>query len=480
MAALLAAWWLGTRTERSREAVARADRAALVRRQDESAAADPIADFPKERTPEESPAAFPGRPAQTPDTLAARIGEARRAPTDLQRLRRLIIATADLSAEEIPAALALAANGGGQREEKEILRLGIMARWAELDAPAAAAYAAGQLTAGRNIDSETFKLVVGEWGVRDPAGAADFVAALGDEQRGYALAGLLAGVAASQPETALALLGRFPEAAKQGESYKVIFGAWSERDPRSAAGRAAALPAGEFRESALDGIAERWSQRDPRSAYAWATQLGDAAERETARKTTLRTWAQSDPQGAANQALGLGDATVLRGVADYIARELVQRDLPAAQRFAAGLADNDARATAQQAVAFKLGEKNAAEATAYAAQMPEGAARQSVLYGLCATWFLRDPVATAQWLGTLPASGSRDFAVSAYVERAVEVDPESALAWAASMTGTEKRTESLGNAYAAWQKKAPQAAQAWLDADRTLPAETKAALAGKK
>ena len=291
--ALAAAWWLGMLAERSRSGAPGREAetgagahylgtADATARQDAARAAEM-------RAAREAADVFTHPTPAPPRDLAASIAAARQAPSDVQRVRRMIIATGDLTAEEIPAALALAMRPGTDKEEKGILRLAVLARWAELDPPAAAAYATQVPGAADNMEGEILKTVVGEWGVRDPAAAADFVANLDDEKRGKAVAGLLAGVAASQPETALALLARFPEAAKDSASYLAIFGAWSDRDPRGAAARAAALPPGDFRARALAGVTERWAGRDPAAAYAWATQLGDPAEREAAFKTTLHS-----------------------------------------------------------------------------------------------------------------------------------------------------------------------------------------------
>ncbi len=482
--ALAVAWWFGMLAERSRSGALGGEsnaHAATHETGDADATARREAARAAEmRAAREHADAFPDRAPVPPRDLAARFEDARKAPSEVQRIRRLIVATGDLSAEEIPAALALAAHTSGEKGIREVLQMALLARWAELDPQAAAVHATQESTKSRSTDAEMLKTVIGECGVRDPAAAADFVAGLDDERRGKAVTGLLAGVATTQPETALALLARFPEAAKDSASYEVIFGAWSERDPRSAAARAGALPPGDFRERALAGIAEHWAQRDPATAYAWATQLGDPEERHDALRKTLRAWADRDPQAAANQALASGDHKFLLGVSDDIARELAQSDVPAAQRFAARLTDGEARGAAMSEVVLQMTEKSCAAAAAYANQIPEGSQRCQALSNLCGSWAQRDPVANAQWLATLPASGSRDAAVKTYVERTVELDPEGALAWAVSIGDAEKRTETLVEGGKVWFKKAPQAAQAWLDANRTLPDDARAELTPRK
>ena len=479
VAALGAAWGLGMLAERARSSTAGGAKADAAMQQladtDATARRDAVRDAER-RAAREDADAFTARSSAPPRDLAARLENARCAPSEIQRARRLIIATNDLTAEEIPGALALAAQSGGQKNAREILRMVLLARWAELDPPAAVAYTMQNLTDERGWDSEIIETVVGEWGVRDPAAAADFVAGLDASMQEKALSGLLAGVATSQPETALALLTRFPDTSNDGDSYKLIFGAWSERNPRGAAARAAGLPVGGFRNGALAGVTESWAQYDPAAAYSWATQLGTPAEREIALNATLHIWAERDPQSAANQARGLAGAALLEAVSDEITRQLAIRDLASAQRFAAQLTDQSARASAQEEVAQRMSEKNPAEAAAYAAQMPEGNARTSAYSTLSAKWVRKDPVATAQWLGTLPAGDSRDAAVAAYVERAAEIDPESALAWAASVEVEGKRSDAIIKAYQAWQKSAPQAAQAWLGTNRTRPDKLRAAL----
>jgi hypothetical protein len=414
----------------------------------------------------------PRRPV-TPEIFAARISAARSAPSEIQRIRRLLMATGDLTLEEIPQAVAFANRTAVGGEEQEILKMTVLARWAELDPPAAAAYAFEQVKADRGMANQAMEIAIGEWAVRDASAAAEFVAGLEGSKRDTAIGALLGGVAGTQPEMAFALLARFPEAAEKRESYRAIFNAWSSRDPASAAARAATLPAGENRSAAMDTVAQRWAERDPVTAYARAAQLGEPAERESALKTTLRSWANRDPQAAAGQALALADAGVLREVADDIARQMAQGDLGAAKTFAAQLSDEGARAGAQQAVAMTMLGTNVAEAAAYAGQMAEGDSRRNTFYTVSASWFQKDPVAAAQWLETLPRSGSRDSAVQAYVERAAPVDGETAMEWAASIGDENKRTQAQVRGYQAWEKKSPQAAKAWLAADQTISNEVK-------
>ena len=481
--ALLAAWWLGMLAERSRTG-AREHEASADEARRQSAAADGIiarreaARAAEMQAAREHAATFTD-PAP-PRDLAARFEAARRTPIGVQQIRRLTIATADLSAGEIPAALDFASHFGGDSQEKLILRFAILARWAELDPPAAAAYAVQQPKSGQNnYYARPIETVIGEWAMRDPAGAADFVAKLDAERRSDAVSALLAGVATTQPEKALALLARFPDEAGIATS-EAIFGAWGDLDPQRVVARALALPPGEFRSGALYGLTTHWTRSNPVSTYAWAAQLSDPAERAAALQHTLHVWGEIDPPAAANHAVTLTDPEILNSVAEEITSQLAPNDLPAARRFADGIATELARSAAQTVVAQYLSEKSFNDAIAYAGEIPEGKARERALYSISASWSSKDPVATAQWLGMLPPSGSRDAAVAAYAERTAELDGEAALAWAASIGAEKSRTESTTKAYEAWQKKAPQAAQAWLDANRTLPDDLRAALTPQK
>jgi hypothetical protein len=54
-----------------------------------------------------------------------------------------------------------------------------------------------------------------------------------------------------------------------------------------------------------------------------------------------------------------------------------------------------------------------------------------------------EPFTTARWLATLPASGERDRAVAVFAETHAAADPESAAAWAESITDPSRREATL-------------------------------------
>ena len=87
-------------------------------------------------------------------------------------------------------------------------------------------------------------------------------------------------------------------------------------------------------------------------------------------------------------------------------------------------------------------------------------------------WVQSDPYAAGSWLGTLPASDSRDAAVTIYTQRIVSTDPPAALQWAQTIGNENKRNSQLESLAGTWLKTDPSRAASWI-ANSSLPDDIK-------
>jgi hypothetical protein len=89
------------------------------------------------------------------------------------------------------------------------------------------------------------------------------------------------------------------------------------------------------------------------------------------------------------------------------------------------------------------------------------------------SWSQYDAIATAGWLGTLPAGSSRDAAIQPLVSHVRDFDPGTAFSWAASISDENDRLNELRQTLQTWRGSDLQAARAALNAAELTAKERK-------
>lgn len=105
------------------------------------------------------------------------------------------------------------------------------------------------------------------WAGDDPAGAADWAAALPDDQA-------------------------------RDAGLKAVAQAWSSYDAIATAEWLGTLEAGSSRDAAIEPLVQQVRQTDPAIAFSWAASISDPEQRLNQLRMTLQAWRQSDPQAA--------------------------------------------------------------------------------------------------------------------------------------------------------------------------------------
>jgi hypothetical protein len=342
-----------------------------------------------------------------------------REPNELRRLHDLMEAVSEMGIDEISSTLVLAQKLSAQ-EQKSLMPV-LVARWAELDPAAAAQFV---LTLPESvIRSMTMRATLGVWFASSPEEAMAWASSLPPgQERSRTIDEVVRALAQRDPASAMLLLERFPkDRARDSSSYNV-FSEWAKRDPRAAADYwLKVIPAsGQDVNGALAKIASLWARSDPQEAFTWAQKLPESTAKNSTLSIIIGAMAGRDPQQAASRV--------------------------------------------------------AAAAAAWAGSLPEDEARASAFRSIARTWTGQDLGKAANWLDGLPASESRDAAVSAFTNQVSDSDPEGAVAWASTISDPNTRKVDLERIAITWMGRDEDAASRWIAATPSLAEDAKARL----
>jgi len=366
--------------------------------------------------------------------LGARFRAARSGASSQRRQQDVRLWASDLLAEEIHSAMALVASMPGRRDREWAMRA-VVARWGAVDAPGALSYV---------------------------------VAMANGPEKERLLAGVVEGMAAVSPETAVAALRQLPEAARVAALPQVLR-EMAARDPGAALRLHAELTVAgtSLSKATLRGIFQEWAATDPAGALRASLGLEDTGYQQT----VIDQWAYENPTAAARAAMG--DPRLLARAMEAWARD----DPRAASGYVASLSDPGMRSGAARAVARSWARASPVEAAAWAGAGPsaEGMDRGHLLGEVVQQWVPKDPDATGRWLETLPQDLSRDVAVRYYAWKIEDMDAGAAVQWASTIRQEQLRVTQQETAARAWLKQDEPAARAWI-AGSNLSSEAKTRL----
>ncbi len=307
----------------------------------------------------------------------------------------------------------------------------------------------------------------------------------------------LAGVAAVNDEAAQALI------------YKYLIGRWAESQPVEALVYVQETLPFQCRPGVFEGVLTAWAGNDPESALAWFQKSRGSAPpplRESLLATIFRGLGTRDLNGAVVQ-LGWvrtenerGQA--LRGLLDAVRTD---EDRQSVLRSADTIEDEEARRQLRRAVVEQWAQADASAAAAFVESAepehersalmdslglawlqtePEEAADwwveqapgSQTLIKIMNVWAHNDPNAAGEWLGRLPAGPESDPARMTFARQIAEIDPESALQWAETISDAGMREPTIDHVFGEWHARDAAAAHNFLQKS-TWPEERVARLA---
>jgi hypothetical protein len=407
----------------------------------------------------------------------------------LEEKRDLYETALTLGPEEIVAALKIAERLPNEKNwaATELL----LQRWAELDAPAAAAYVLAQ---GDKLS--TWSPVMGAWVKSDRDAALQWAQGLPPGQaRVRVLFAYARALAPLDSRALISVLDLLPEKGSHSDILELAYREYAHRNPQAAANETLSLPAGPQRKKAVDSVLQMWTGSNPQAALEWSMALADKTVRLEAMRSAVYSWCWRDPEGAltAAQALppGLDRETLLDSISytilkntppevaldflrqqppsEYsqglatIAEVLAEKDVPAALAFV-GKSALPGENYALRQVLSVWGRQDPKAAAEYALKhfhTSEGESRPEP--GIVSDWADYDLEQAMSWAETVQDAGVRRQVFEALVSRLSNFDPPRAVPLLANVP-EEERGRLMGIIAAQWVSSDAEAAKAWAGA----------------
>jgi hypothetical protein len=236
------------------------------------------------------------RPSQNAEEALVAAAEQEADPD--RRSETLGVAAASVSDAELPAtleALVLDARPAAAELSQILVR-----RWAEADAPTAAAWIS-QLPEGPSCQS-SFGQVAIAWANSDLPAATAWVQAMpAGECKTTAALGLGYEASRVEPITALELAGALPSGPQRDDLLVHAISQWAVGDSARAADWAAQVPDATLRQRLLAAVLVAAAEKDGAAAAAFAVQaLPPGEDQDQAAVCIVQRWAQYSPAAAAS------------------------------------------------------------------------------------------------------------------------------------------------------------------------------------
>ncbi|MFN0126585.1 MAG: hypothetical protein ACKV19_07870 [Verrucomicrobiales bacterium] len=316
----------------------------------------------------------------------------------------------EIRPEDIPAALA-EVEGLRDQQQRMMLQMALLGKWAETDAPAAMQYAE-EHPAGAGMMAQMAKLsVAAAWAEKDPDAVWAWYKAQPEDDKSGTMGGNMV------------LASLFSQMAAQDPAQ-----AFRRLEELDGAGRQMAL-AGMFQASLFD--------EEKRSAIlAQVDALPDTAERTQARQAMLGQWAMMAPDEAL----------------DWV------KSRPAAEQ-----------GNLREAMGPMLMMSEPKKGADFLLDGATDEQKPQRYLQVIASWAALDTNAAGTWLSEQPQGPHLDDARLSFVGIAAQKDPESAMAWAGTIENPDKRVVATVQAFQAWQKTDAAAAETALTAADLTP-----------
>jgi hypothetical protein len=251
----------------------------------------------------------------------------------------------------------------------------------------------------------------------------------------------------------------------------MLFYAWGRKDPEAALAYTAEVGS----DRANFSILSSWAEVAPSKAIEWAQANAPVDENGNPQENwnmvgAIHGLAKMDLGQASNtlESMNFGEA---RGRAlDIVFDRMWKQDPEQAKDWVTGIADERLQAGAAQRVADRLAESDPKVAAAWIDSLTQTQAKARAAAGIIEKWSGQDPNATGEWVNrSFPASPDNDRVREAFAYSIDNRDPQSSLAWAATITDQGRREETVSRIARDWLRRDTQNARAVLETMPDLP-----------
>lgn len=293
----------------------------------------------------------------------------------------------------------------------------------------------------------------------------------------------------------LGLVAGVRDEAAQALIYKYLIGRWAESQPWEALRYVQQTLPYQCRTGVFEGVLTAWAGNDPESAFAWFEKSRGSAPapmRESLLATIFRGLGSRDLGAAAEQLAWLRTENergqALRGLLESVRSDEQRTALLEA---AGGFQDEEIRRQLRRAVVEQWVQQDATAAAAFVASTspaheraglmdslglawlqtdPESAADWWVTHApgpqtlikIMNVWAHADPNAAGTWLGRQAPGPLSDPARQTFARQVADIDPESALRWADTISDAALRESTIDHVFGGWRERDAGAAQSFL------------------
>jgi hypothetical protein len=341
----------------------------------------------------------PARPARdTAESSAdrqARLTSIMRGENPLERNRALLTWIDQLGPNDFESAISeFRALGITESRMGEYALL--LSAWAKTDPLAALDYAKAN-TGGRFASST----ILSCWAAADPEAAIRWAQANheGESPNPY-LAGIIRGLAGSDPARATELLTNMPLSHERGEALAAFMPQLLTQGADATRSWISKLTDDSLRDAAISSAANALAASDPAGTVAW---LAANPSQTTQRRMddVYSVWAGKDPQGALSSISTLASeenrSNALRGIVANVAMSDPKSALAMMNRYPNDVNDR----VVQQFVWHSLGN-DPATAVSQITRIADEGQRNQMYQHTVGTWLERDPAAASAWMQSHP------------------------------------------------------------------------------
>ena len=255
----------------------------------------------------------------------------------------------------------------------------------------------------------------------------------------------------------------------------MLFYAWGRKDPEAALAYTAEVGS----DRANFSILSSWAEVAPSKAIEWAQANAPVDENGNPQENwnmvgAIHGLAKMDLGQAAGaiESMNFGEA---RGRAlDIVFDRMWKQDAEQAKDWVNRIADERLQAGAAQRVADRLADSDPKMAAAWIDSLTQPQAKARAAAGIIEKWSGQDPNATGEWVNrSFPASPENDRVREAFAYSIDNRDPQSSLAWAATITDQGRRDETVSRIARDWLRRDTQNARAMLETMPNLPANVR-------
>ncbi|MEO8616430.1 MAG: hypothetical protein ABI600_14900 [Luteolibacter sp.] len=334
-------------------------------------------------------------PAMTSSERLAKLESIMRGENALDRNRVLLAYIDQLGPGDFEGAVAHFREMGltDQRTGEYAL---LLSAWAGADPTAALAYAKENTRDGFAADT-----ILTTWASADPDSAIRWAKSNFDgEGANPYLAGIIRGIAASDPARATELLASMPRSEERAKGLDAFLPHLLEQGAEATRAWIAGLTDDSLKNGAMMRSTEKLAATDPAGTASWLlANPGEAAKRRM--DDVYSTWAQKDQQAALNSftSLPAGEnrSNALRGVITSMAVEDPKAAVSMLDRY-----PNDVTDKVVQSVIWHSFGSDPSTAASQIARISDEGQRNQMYRRAIGSWLESDPAAAQAWMRTNP------------------------------------------------------------------------------